>query len=142
MAWTDTSRGQDDIYVGSSDNGAKTWSNPVVRVPTTTAGQHTSLKPHLAVDPSSKNAYLVWPDYRNGVYADLYFSVSLDQGSTWNKPDYRLDEASPGKARATGPRILVASSRVAVVWTDYRVQTAGGLDTGPNGDIYCTYLEN
>ena len=140
-AWADTSRGQDDIYVGYSDDNGKTWSNPVVRVPSTTAGQHASLLPQLVVDAAGSNAYLVWPDQRNGASPDLYFSVSMDKGKTWNIPDYRINETPAGKCRAVGPKIVVADSRVAVLWTDYRIKLGGNFGTGARGDIYCTHLE-
>ena len=141
VAWEDTSRGKWDIYVNSSADGGKTWGNPAARVPTSTAGSVTCRKPFIAVEPTGKNVYVAWDDYRNGTYRDIYFSPSLDDGKTWNVPDYRLNEAAKGKADARSAVIWVASSRVAVLWLDNRSKVGSTTTTGSNTDIYCSYLE-
>jgi hypothetical protein len=37
--------------------------------------------------------------------------------------------------------IWPAPSRTAVLWIDNRVLKSGVLATGPNADIYCSYVE-
>jgi len=101
----------------------------------------TSRKPFVAVEPSGKNVYVAWDDYRNGTYRDIYFSLSLDDGKTWNVPDYRINEAPAGKADARSAMIRVAPSRVAVLWLDNRKKIGSTTSTGSNTDIYCSYLE-
>ena len=141
VAWEDTSRGKRDIYVNSSSDGGKTWGKLAARVPTNTAGSVTSRKPFVAVEPSGKNVYVAWDDLRNGTYRDIYFSPSLDDGVTWNIPDYRINEASAGKADARAAKIWVAPSRVAVLWLDNRQKIGSKTTTGSNTDIYCSYVE-
>jgi Notch-like protein len=142
VAWADTSRGKHDIYVNHSDDGGATWGVVARRVTAGTAGASTSLRPVIAVGPSGNNVYAAWEDLRNGTQRDIYFSLSLDNGLTWNIPDYRLDESSPaGAADARAPLIWASSTRVAAVWLDNRVLSGGVTTTGMNADVYASYVE-
>jgi hypothetical protein len=141
VAWEDTMRGKRDIYVNWSDDSGATWNKPASRIPTNTAGTVTCGLPALAVDPFSKNVYAAWEDYRNGSYRDIYLSVSLDNGKTWNIPDYRMNESPAGKADAQRPVLWVSSARVAVLWQDNRARVSGSIGTGANADIYCSYVQ-
>ena len=141
VAWTDSSRGQPDVYAGYSDDGGTTWSNPVSRVSGSTAGLNKSSSPHVAVDPTNKNVYVAWRDFRFGGNGDVFFSISMDQGKTWNVPDYRINESPKGDIITSAPTVLPATSRVAVLWSDFRHLNGGNLLTGPKADIYSTYLE-
>ena len=142
VAWEDTVRGKQDIYTNYSDDGGVTWGAVASRVTAGEAGLYTSQRPSLAVDPAGNNVYAAWEDYRNGAYRDIYFSVSLDNGKTWNEPDYRMNESSPaGAADARTPRVFAATSRAAVLWVDNRMLSGGVHTTGANADIYCSYVE-
>ena len=140
-AWADTSRGQPDIYVGYSDDDGATWSNPVSRASGTSPGLNKSSTPHIAVDPANKNVYVAWRDFRFGGKGDLFASVSLDQGKTWNVPDYRINESPKGDIATSAPMVLPGTSRIVILWSDYRTLVGGNLLTGAKGDIYSTYLE-
>jgi len=141
VAWADTSRGQPDIYVGYSDNGGASWSSPVSRVSGAIAGVNKSSSPYIAVDPSSQNVFVAWRDLRHGNNGDLYFSVSMDQGKSWNVPDYRINESPKGDIITSAPLVMPANSRVAVLWSDFRHYVGANLLTGFKADIYSTYLE-
>ena len=141
VTWEDTIRGKWDIYSNSSSDGGKTWGKTAARVPTTSAGASSSRNPFVAVEPFGKTVYVAWDDVRNGSYRDIYFSVSLDDGKTWNVPDYRINEATAGKADARKPILWVAPSRVAVLWLDNRLKVSGAFTTGAKADIYSSYLE-
>jgi len=140
-AWADTSRGKTDIYLNWSDDGGGSWGSAARRVEAGGVGTATSAQPVIALAPSGNNVYLAWEDYRNGAYRDIYASVSLDNGATWNLPDYRIDESVPaGAADARSPFCHAGTSRVAVLWIDNRVLSGATLTTGPNADIYSSYL--
>jgi len=142
VAWADTSRGQHDIYTNFSDDGGMTWGVVASRVNADTPGTATSHSPAIAVAPSGNNVYVTWEDYRTGPQRDIYASVSLDNGVTWNVPDYRINESLPAGAADTRlPYIWVSAARVAVVWIDNRSGASGSVTTGPTADIYASYLE-
>ena len=68
--------------------------------------------------------------------------LSIDNGVTWNEPDWRVSESTPaGVADAREPFVWAGAARAAVVWTDNRTGAAGSMTTGANADIYCSYLE-
>jgi len=145
IVWEDTNRGKKDIYVNYSENGATTWGPVARRVDADDPGFATSARPYIAVAPSGNNVYVAWEDYRNGMYRDIYFSISLDDGVTWNIPDYRINESTPaGAADARSPFLWATSSpnRVAVMWMDNRSGPLNGPHTtGSNADIYGSYVE-
>ena len=141
-AWADSSRGQPDVYTNFSDDGGLTWGVVASRVNAELpVGSATSSRPMVAVAPGGSNVYVAWEDYRNGL-RDIYASVSLNNGATWNIPDYRINESTPAGAADTRlPFIWASTSRVAVVWVDNRLLSSGVITTGPNADIYASYLE-
>jgi hypothetical protein len=149
VAWTDTSRGQPDIYVNASDDGGATWGIVARRVNANTAGTAESGAPVLAVADNVNNAYVAWEDQRNGASRDIYFGLSIDNGDNWNVPDYRLNESSPGgTADARSPLMWVSPGagstpgRVAIIWIDNRAAGSGSTHiTGSNADIYSTYVQ-
>ena len=142
VVWADTSRGEADIYSNVSDDGGSTWGVVASRVTSLTAGQATSARPYLALAPDNNNVYVAWEDDRNGAFRDIQFSLSVDNGITWNIPDYRISESSPpGLADARTPYLWPSSGRVAIIWRDNRTQSGGSLGTGANGDIYASYVQ-
>jgi len=142
VAWADTVRGKHDIYTNFSDDGGQTWGVVASRVTAGTPGSATSENPAIAVSPAGNNVYVAWEDLRNGVKRDIYASVSIDNGVTWNEPDWRINESTPAGAVATrSPFVWAGSSRAAVLWIDNRTGSAGSMTTGANSDIYCSYLE-
>jgi hypothetical protein len=141
-AWADTSRGKTDIYLNWSDDGGTSWGSAARRVEAGGVGTATSGRPAIALAPTGSNVYVAWEDGRNGAYRDIYASVSLDGGVTWNQPDYRVNESiPPGVADARAPFCHAGPSRVAVLWMDNRVLAGAAMATGPNADIYSSYLE-
>jgi len=140
--WTDTSRGKPDVYVNHSDDGGATWAPASRRVEASPLAASVSARPVLALAPTGNNVYVAWEDYRNGAYRDIFFSLSLDGGVTWNVPDYRINEATPaGVADAQSPYLWAGPGRVAILWLDNRILKGGVLGTGPNADVYCSYVE-
>jgi len=142
VVWEDTNRGKRDIYFNVSDTFGKTWGAAAVRVNANTAGAAKSLHPHIAVELWSKRVFVTWEDYRNGSHGDVYFNFSLNNGKTWNVPDYRVDESTPaGGANARAPMMWVSPQRVGVVWIDNRSGFTGAHKTGANADIYSSWVK-
>ena len=142
VVWEDTNRGKRDIYFNVSDDFGKTWGGAAVKVNANAAGAATSLTPHIAVELWSKRVFVAWQDYRNGSHGDVYINFSLDNGKTWNVPDYRVDESKPaGAANARAPLVYVSPQRVGVVWIDNRAPYGGIHKTGANADIYSSWVK-
>ena len=142
VAWEDTNRGKWDIYLNYSDDAGKTWNGAAVRVNGNTAGAATSLSPHVAVEPGTNRVFVAWQDFRNGSHGDIYFNFSLNNGKTWNVPDYRMDESSPaGAANARAPLLNVSPQRIATIWIDNRAAHGGLYKTGAKADIYSSWAK-
>ena len=142
VVWEDTNRGKRDVYLNYSDKHGHSWLGAAIKVNANTAGKASSLHPYIAVEPKGSRVYVAWEDYRNGLNKDIYFNFSLDNGKTWNVPDYRVDESSPaGGANARAPKIWVSTQRIGVVWIDNRSTYGSGHRTGSNADIYSSWVK-
>ena len=142
VVWEDTNRGKRDIYFNSSADFGKTWGAAAVRVNANSAGAVTSLHPFIAFEPWSKRVFVAWEDYRGGTQRDIYFNFSLDNGTTWNVPDYRVNESTPaGGSTARAPMVWVSPQRVGVVWIDNRSTYGSVHKTGTNADIYSSWVK-
>jgi hypothetical protein len=79
--WTNPSGSQNfDIYASNSDDGGKTWDNPV----NISNNSGTSTETRVATDEDG-TAYTVWTDNSAGNY-QIYSSTSSTDGSSWSTP--------------------------------------------------------
>lgn len=124
--------------------GFAQWE-PDVRL--TVADSSSSLQPAcmraLAVGPGG-TLHVVWTDYRDGGYGEIYYKRSTDQGVTWSA-DCRMTN---NPEISTSPAVSASGGQVNVVWSDEMAETGtpqiyiksstdDGLTWGP--EIRLTY---
>jgi len=111
--WADWRNSDSDIYFSYRPAGGSWGASVRVDDDAGTAGQYS---PDIAVD-SSRNAYAVWEDWRNGD-SDIYFSYR-PVGGSWGANVKVNDD--PGTTPQENPAIAVDSSGNAyAVWRDSR----------------------
>jgi len=121
------------IEVVKSIDGGQTFGSPIVAANVTgipwnlpdpfshTHNLRAITLPALAVSPLNGDLYLTWADYRHGD-ADIYFTRSIDGGTTWTAPVRLNDDAMGNGIDQFQPQIAVApNGRVAVMWFDRRL---------------------
>ena len=74
---------------------------------------------------SGNNVYVVWQDPSNGPDFDIFFTVSSDNGQTFDQPT----DLSNNDLDSEAQEMIVSGNNVYVVWTDY---------SNGNGDILFT----
>ncbi|MEK6684566.1 MAG: Ig-like domain-containing protein [Nitrospirota bacterium] len=137
----DTGSGNRDIFFaeGTEDVGGNyTFGGENVRVNDDTGAADQKF-PCLAVVPDG-NLYIVWDDARNG-NSDIYFSRSLDGGSTWDD-NVKVNWDDATNTVQSAPAIAVGENGIIyVVWRDGR----DGVDNiyfSKSGDQGTTFGEN
>jgi hypothetical protein len=118
VVWQDNRRGNWDIYMSTSTDGA-TWLTEV-RV---TDSNDNQINPAIIVDGSSQeNVYIVWQDDRDG-NQDIYVASSSNDFLTKT-----ISQVTSDVSDQTEPAVAVTlDNTVYVVWTDTR---------GVSNDIY------
>ncbi|MBE0433152.1 exo-alpha-sialidase [candidate division WOR-3 bacterium] len=111
VAYADFRNGMDVpmiYYTRSLDDGT-TWETE-----TMLADDSSSWYPSVAV--SGSHVHVVWPDNRNGDISEIYYTRSLDNGTTWGSDVRLTDHLSESRE----PSVAVSGSYVHVVWHDDR----------------------
>ena len=114
LVFGDKSRGDYDVFIKMSQDGGQTWSSEQ-RVHSDIAGKGCDqYMPHLALDASNDDLYVVWYDRRHSaqnIYTDVYLR-SISKGKMGK--EYRVTNQSfcaPGKKIFFGDYISVAASK-------------------------------
>ncbi|MBN2133418.1 MAG: right-handed parallel beta-helix repeat-containing protein [Sedimentisphaerales bacterium] len=126
VVWQDNARGNWDVFVSVSADGAA-WSRPVQ----VTDSNDNEVNPAIIVDSQSPNrVYVAWQDDRNG-HEDIYVasSVSAFVNDT-------VSRVTTHAADQTDPDLTVDGRNVvSVIWTDMRAGQAdlygAASDIGP-----------
>jgi len=150
---------QDSIRLNKSTNGGSSFGTPrlvanITSVPSPLpGGEFRSYSfPTMAVDQNNGYVYVAWSDFRNGD-ADIYFTSSMDGGSTWSTPVRVNDDTKFNDAHQFFPWMDVSpNGKLYIGWFDSRldptpttppllydmyvtVSTDGGLTFSPNQRI-------
>ncbi len=136
VVWYDDRDGNFEIYYKRSTDAGASWGADT-RLSSDTA---RSFEPSIAV--SGSIVHVVWYDYRNGDYADIYYKRSTDGGVSWGA-DMRLTN---GSAESKFPSVSVSGLNVHVVWirqdtsnlitnTYYKRSTDGGANWDANRQL-------
>ena len=122
--------GKADIFVASSADGGQSF-NASVRVNDGPAGTTAQSRPRIVAAPN-ETLYAAWDDARNAGSRgrDIYFSQSMDHGSTWSANVPVNDDT--GMTDQMDVALAVdAAGTLYTAWADSR-----NVDTAP--DIYAT----
>jgi hypothetical protein len=103
VAWHDARNGRDDIFVGRSTDGGRSWTSEDVRIDTDEPGTAVSRFPRIARSDDGRLA-VAWEDDRVG-HEGIYLRVrSAGQSPTWGP---EMVVAPPGPKRgARSPAVL------------------------------------
>ena len=134
---------QDFIRINKSTNGGSSFGTPrlvadITSVPSPLPGGEfrTYSFPTMAVDQNTGYLYVAWSDFQNGD-ADIYFTRSMDGGTTWSTPIRVNDDTKFNDAHQFFPWMDVSpNGNLFIGWFDSR------LDPSPNATplLYDTYV--
>lgn len=129
VVYGDKIRGDYDIFMKTSQDGGQSWSSAQRLNADPSGNGRDQYMPHLALDASEDNLYVVWYDRRHSaqnVYTDVYMRPFIK-----GKPgkEYRITNQSfcaPGKKVFFGDYIAVAASKgiIRAAFTHYDNATA------------------
>jgi hypothetical protein len=135
------------IYFARSRDLGETFETPVA-----VNDAFGVLPPYQLLRHAGGAIGVIYADERHNGH-QVYFNRSLDKGSTWGKPDVRLDTAPSGnlKSDAREPKAVSVGEAWVVAWVDalrtpehnaYRIlsrrSTDAGLTWSPAQTIYST----
>ena len=121
VVWHDTRHGGWDIYLNVSLDYGRTWRTEDVRLNTGPPGEAGARFPQIALDKQG-NVAVAWQEDRGAEQEEgVYLTWSEDFGTSWRKPDIRVDEP---KSRETSfrPQIAVLRERTFLLAWDSRRQ--------------------
>lgn len=111
-AWSEVVAATNTVFVRSSTDGGASWGS--AQSPVTGSG--ASELPSIATKGS--NVFLAWRDARSAITAsgsEVYFSRSLDDGSTW-EADQAISSAGAEAAGCSVPKLACVGDSVVAVW--------------------------
>lgn len=140
LCWADERMGDADVWLIYSDNKGASWSSPIRVNSDITANGKSQFMPHICVDQSTGNVFIIYYDTRHSkeAFMDTYVAVSENGGTQFK--DMRLTHATPmaGKKIFFGDYITIAASKgvVRAAWTstgkngpEVRVTAVDGFDS-------------
>ena len=121
VVWQDESNGGDrDIFFTVSNDNGQTFDPP------TDLSNNAGDSDRQQMIASGSNVYVVWVDGSNGGDEDIFFTVSNDNGQTFDPPT----DLSNNAGRSFNQQMIVSGNNVYVVWQD---ESNGG-----DNDIFFT----
>lgn len=137
VVWFDQVEGPPDVYMASSVNGGRKFSEPIlVSANEDTVGEYWSGLPEIAIDDDSGRVYVVWEDKRNG--RNDIFIATKDASAQAFGPQKRVDRGDDrGSNYSLAPRLGVSEGNAYVVWHDYRDITT--LGTNQFRDVFLNF---
>jgi hypothetical protein len=124
VAWQDSRNGRDDIFLGQSSDGGRTWAAGDQRMDMDDPGTANSHYPKLARAADGRIA-LTWEDDRAG-YESVYLRVrSAGPNPQWG-PEILVASQS-GKIGARLPDLAWASDGLHLAWESWDYSTAGRI---------------
>lgn len=123
ITWNENRNGNSDIYYQRFDSNRNPQGiNEKVNDDTGKANQYN---PEIAIDKSG-NFIIVWEDYRNNQYSDVYFQIYDKTGTIQGLNTKVNDEI--GSVNQLKPQIVIfKTGDFLIIWQDYR---------NGNSDIY------
>lgn len=128
IVWGDSRNGNwYDVYLNYSLDYGTNWQTADLRI-----NHQNSDARSPKISFTGSRVYIVWQDFRNGL-GDIYFNYSIDNGTSWQITDARLDTDLAGAGSSWEPGLCVTGDNLYVVWQDNR---------NGNWDIYVNYSHN
>jgi hypothetical protein len=137
VVWEDERDGiSGEIYYKHSTDGGFTWGTD------TRLTNNTAYSEYPSIAVTGLHVHVVWEDYRDSCYSEIYYKRSTDGGINW-EADTRL---TCNTARSGVPSIAFSDSILHIVWEDwnagnfeiyYKHSTDGGYTWGT--DTRLTY---
>jgi hypothetical protein len=110
VVWQDARHGGWDIYLNVSRDYGQTWRTEDIRLNTGPPGEATAQFPQIALDTQG-NVAVAWQEDRGAEQeGGIYLTWSEDFGTSWRKPDIRVDEPKRREA-SFRPQIAVLQER-------------------------------
>ncbi len=114
VAWHDGRNGRDDVFVGRSTDGGRTWGTEDMRLDTDEPGTAVSRFPKIARAEDGRVA-VAWEDDRAG-HEGIYLRVrAAGQSPAWG-PEVVVAPPSPKKAARTPSVLWGPSGALYVAW--------------------------
>ncbi len=138
VLWRDNRNGALDIFHRTSSDEGASWGAERRLDTMALPGTSASFAPALAVRGDEVHA--AWVDDHGGTSFDIWYSRSLDGGSSWTTPQ-RLDD-DPLPHDSFSPRIALPDGRVVVAWVDHRfgLPDIVARSSGDAGDTFDTLV--
>ncbi len=127
VVWHDARHGEGrSIMMNYSPDGGFDWKSVAERVDSDQAGFFNSVFPDVEVQQGV--AHIVWQDNRDTNY-DIYYrsATSGNLGIEEVSPEH---DVAPGFSNSQLPQVALGDDRLAIAWTDGRVEAQAGADNG------------
>jgi hypothetical protein len=111
VVWEDDRDFAMDIYHKRSTDGGTSWGADNNIAPNLPSSQFPS------VAASGSTVHVTWEDWQDGVYTDIYYIRSTNEGTDWGSPTSITNAAPSWQINNT---LAVSGANVHVAWTDYR----------------------
>jgi hypothetical protein len=121
VVWQDARHGGWDVYLNVSLDYGKTWRPEDMRLNTGPPGEAAAQFPQIALDKQG-NVAVAWQEDRSAEQEEgVYLTWSEDFGTSWHKPDIRVDEPKPREI-SFRPQIAVLQERTFLLAWESRRQ--------------------
>ncbi|MGH7410889.1 MAG: sialidase family protein, partial [Candidatus Methylomirabilis sp.] len=137
--WEDLRHSTSDLYFNRSLDGGATWLDQDIWLTAVRPTSAAASSPILSTDRSG-NLYLLWSDIREGPNT-LYFTRSLDRGTTWLTQPIRVDRHGPDELTYAHRLAHDDTGHVYVTWWQGKDAKKGSIRLNLSDDHGATWLE-